>query len=288
MGNSEEKTIDVTKIKVLTTLLLLMIFVGLLTGSWLFMSWLTKPGNFPFKKIELVNQLENQKSKELQRMTANVMNGGFFSLNVEQLRADLLAKLPWVKSVSVRKVWPDKLLLKIIEHKSVARWLSVEKNSDLDETQLLSQNGIVFNPVLTDKQERQFAQMTLLMGTNSNAEKVLTNCVQINKKLKQLGLAVKECGMNERRSWKLKLSLNNDLDLKLGKEKIIQKLERFINVFSGQLKQYLSSVESVDLRYSNGFSVKWIPAASITGALTNSLDNSLQNKALTKKSSKQE
>ncbi|MCN4143563.1 MAG: FtsQ-type POTRA domain-containing protein [Thiohalomonas sp.] len=252
------------------------------------MSWLTKPGNFPFKKIELVNQLENQKSKELQRMTANVMNGGFFSLNVEQLRADLLAKLPWVKSVSVRKVWPDKLLLKIIEHKSVARWLSVEKNSDLDETQLLSQNGIVFNPVLTDKQERQFAQMTLLMGTNSNAEKVLTNCVQINKKLKQLGLAVKECGMNERRSWKLKLSLNNDLDLKLGKEKIIQKLERFINVFSGQLKQYLSSVESVDLRYSNGFSVKWIPAASITGALTNSLDNSLQNKALTKKSSKQE
>lgn len=288
MGNSEEKTTDVTKIKVLTTLLLLMIFVGLLTASWLFMSWLTKPGNFPFKKVELVNQLENQKSKELQRMTANVMNGGFFSLNVDQLRADLLAKLPWVKSVSVRKVWPDKLLLKIIEHKPVARWLSVEKNSDLNETQLLSQNGIVFNPVLTDKQERQFAQMTLLTGTNSNAEKVLTNCVQINKKLKQLGLAVKQCGMNERRSWKLKLSLNNDLDLKLGKEKIIQKLERFINVFSGQLKQYLSSIESVDLRYSNGFSVKWIPAASITGPLTNSLDNSLQNNALTKKSREQE
>lgn len=292
MGNSEEKTTDVTKIKVLTTLLLLMILLGLLTASWLFMSWLTKPGNFPFKKVELVNQLENQKSKELQRMTANVMNGGFFSLNVDQLRADLLAKLPWVKSVSVRKVWPDKLLLKIIEHKPVARWLSVEKNSDLNETQLLSQNGIVFNPVLTDKQERQFAQMTLLTGTNSNAEKVLANCVQINKKLKQLGVAVRQCGMNERRSWKLKLSLNNDLDLKLGKEKMIQKLERFINVFSGQLKQYLSSVESVDLRYSNGFSVKWIPAASITGPLTNSLDNSLhnslKNNALIKKSREQE
>jgi len=288
MGNSEEKKTDATKIRVLTTLLLLVTFVGLLTASWFFISWLTKPGNFPFKKVELVNQLENQKSKQLQRMTGNMMNGGFFSINVDQLRADLLSRLPWVKSVSVRKVWPDKLLLKIIEHKPVARWLSVEKSNKLNETQLLSQSGIVFNPVLTDKQERQFAQMTLLTGTNSNAEKVLTNCAQINKRLKQLGLGIKQCGMNERRSWKLKLSLNNDLDLKLGKEKIMQKLERFINVFSGQLKQYLSSVESADLRYSNGFSVKWIPAAGITGPLTNSSDNSLQNKTLIKKSRKQE
>jgi len=288
MGNSEEKKTDATKIRVLTTLLLLVTFVGLLTASWFFISWLTKPGSFPFKKVELVNQLENQKSKQLQRMTGNMMNGGFFSINVDQLRADLLSRLPWVKSVSVRKVWPDKLLLKIIEHKPVARWLSVEKSNKLNETQLLSQSGIVFNPVLTDKQERQFAQMTLLTGTNSNAEKVLTNCAQINKRLKQLGLGIKQCGMNERRSWKLKLSLNNDLDLKLGKEKIMQKLERFINVFSGQLKQYLSSVESADLRYSNGFSVKWIPAAGITGPLTNSSDNSLQNKTLIKKSRKQE
>ncbi|MCU7798603.1 MAG: FtsQ-type POTRA domain-containing protein [gamma proteobacterium symbiont of Lucinoma myriamae] len=287
MGNSEEKK-QMLLIKVMTTLLLLITFTGLLTASWLFMSWLTKPENFPFKKVELVNQLENQKSKELQRMTGNMMNGGFFNINVNQLRADLLFRLPWVKSVSVRKVWPDKLLLKIIEHKPVARWLSVEKSNKLNETQLISQNGIIFNPVLTDKQERQFAKMTLLTGTKSNAEKVLTNCSHINKRLKQLGIGIKQCGMNERRSWKLKLSLINDLDLQLGKEKIMQKLERFINVFSGQLKQYLSSVESADLRYSNGFSVKWIPAASVTGSVTNSSDNSLQNKALSKKSREQE
>ena len=130
MGNSEEKDSEAVKNKILTKLLLLMVLMVLLTTSWLFVSWLNKPGNFPFKKVELVNQLENQKSKELQNITANALNGGFFSLNVDQLRADLLAKLPWVKSVSVRKVWPNKLLVKIVEHKPVARWLSVEKNND--------------------------------------------------------------------------------------------------------------------------------------------------------------
>ena len=273
MGNSEEKDSEAVKNKILTKLLLLMVLMVLLTSSWLFVSWLNKPGNFPFKKVELVNQLENQKSKELQNITANALNGGFFSLNVDQLRADLLAKLPWVKSVSVRKVWPNKLLVKIVEHKPVARWLSVEKNNDSKQIQLLSQNGVVFSPLLTDKQKLKFAQMALLTGTNSNAEQVLTNCVQINKKLKQIESGIKQCGMNERRSWGLKLSSDNELDIKLGKEKIMQQLERFIEVFSGQLNQYLISIESADLRYANGFSIKWKSVDNSTDTLNSTLTN---------------
>ncbi|MCU7938692.1 MAG: FtsQ-type POTRA domain-containing protein [gamma proteobacterium symbiont of Bathyaustriella thionipta] len=283
MGNSGDEKSEVSTSKVLTRLLLLIILMGLLSSTWLFVSWLNKPGNFPFTKVELINQLGNQKSNELQNVTAKALNGGFFSLNVGELRAELLTKLPWVKSVSVRKVWPNKLLLKIIEHKPVARWLSVEANNNLNDTQLLSQYGIVFNPVLTDKQKQQFAKMTLLTGTHSHAEDILKNCVNMIKKLKQLGLGVKQCGMNKRRSWMLKLFLDNDLDLQLGKENIMQQLERFIDVFSGQLNQYLSSVESADLRYSNGFSVKWRAVDS----LDTGLKQSLQKKALNNKSREQ-
>lgn len=287
MGNSENEKSQASTIKILTKLLLLLILMGLLGSCWLFINWLNKPGNFPFKKVELINQLENQESKELQNVTASALNGGFFSLNVDELRADLLVKLPWVKSVSIRKVWPNKLVVKIIEHKPVARWLSVE-NNDSKHIQLVSRNGVVFNPELTEKQKFKFSQMALLTGTSSNAEKILTNCVQLNKKLKRIEFAIKQCGMNERRSWKLKLSHNNDLDIKLGKEKIMQQLERFILVFSGQLKQYLSSVESADLRYANGFSVKWKSVSTLTNTIESSSQHSLQNKVLINKSREQE
>jgi len=273
MGNSGVEKTEASIIQLLTKLLLLLTLVGLLTASWLLINWLNKPGNFPLKKIELVTQLKNQKSKELRHVTENALNGGFFSLNVDELRTNLLAELPWVKSVSVRKVWPDKLLIKIIEYKPVARWLSVENNRNSDQTQLLSQYGVVFSPRLTEKQRLKFAQLALLTGTNNNAERVLTNCAQIINKLKQLGLAVKQCGMNERRSWMLKLMHDNEMNIKLGKEKIMHQLERFIEVFSGQLKHYLDSVQSADLRYSNGFSIKWKSVST----LTNTLDSSLQH-----------
>ena len=279
MGNSGAEKTQASIIKILTRLILLLALAGLLTLSLLFINWLNKPGNFPLKKIELVNQLKNQESKELRQVTENVLNGGFFSLNVDELRANLLAELPWVKSVSVRKVWPDKLLIKIIEYKPVARWLSVENNNISEQTQLLSQYGVVFSPRLTEKQRLKFAQLALLMGTNNNAERVLTNCVQIINKLKQLGLGIKRCGMNERRSWMLKLIVDDEMNIKLGKEKIMHQLERFIEVFSGQLKRYLGSVKTADLRYSNGFSIKW----KSVGSVTNTLDSSLQNSTLIKK-----
>ena len=264
--------------EILLNFLMVVVILGLLSGSWLFVLWLNKPGNFPIKKVALVTQLENQKSQELQGATINALSGGFFSLNVDQLRVQLLEQLPWIKSVSVRKIWPDKLLVDIVEHKPIARWLSVEEGDNLSfaaqllSSQLLSQDGIIFNPLLNAKQEKKFAQMILLTGSASNAEKILTQCVQFSKKLQAVDLALTQCGMNKRRSWQLKVFLksvstqelfNNDIEIKLGKENVVQHFERFVQVFSGQLKNYIMSIIMVDLRYSNGFAVKWTPVNSL-------------------------
>ncbi|RKZ97667.1 MAG: hypothetical protein DRQ43_02650 [Gammaproteobacteria bacterium] len=81
----------------------------------------------------------------------------------------------------------------------------------------------------------------------------------------------------------LKLMHDNEMNIKLGKEKIMHQLERFIEVFSGQLKHYLDSVQSADLRYSNGFSIKWKSVSILTNTLDNTLDSSLQHSTLIKK-----
>jgi len=256
MSNNKQDKSEITAGKILSRVFLFLILAGLIAATWFFMNWLYQPGNFPFNKVELTKQLENQQSSELQKAVAETINGGFFSLNVDAFRADLLASLPWIKAVAVRKVWPDKLLLSISEHKPVMRWSSV--NNDFYKArgnELLSNEGIIFYPHLTDWQQEKFKKMALLSGPESNAVNVLTTCHQINEGLKKLDVAIKQCGMNERRTWMVKLS--NDMDIKLGKENMMQKLKRFVRVFSGQLKPYLDSVNYADLRYSNGFSIKW-------------------------------
>ena len=295
---------------IFTRLFLMLILIALLTSSVMFVKWLNRSGNFAFKKVELVNYLDNQESKELQQIAAKALNGGFFNLDVDAFRAELLAELPWVKSVSVRKVWPDKLLVEIAEYKPLVRWQSVDSFFSAEGSlrkhaegslqqyaknyQLLSRNGVIFEPQLSAAQKVKFNKMALLYGPKMNAEKVLKKCFEINETLKPLALGIKQCGMNKRRTWSLSLSasdfttpgFNNrdgmDLKIKLGKENIMQQLERFIQIFSGKLKPYLSSVEYADLRYANGFSIKWIVDNTSQDILQNSMQKKLINKPLSK------
>ena len=306
MGDSGQDKPENKWTSIISRLFLVLLVISLLASSVMFVSWLNKPGNFPFKKVELVNRLENQESSELQIIAANALNGGFFSLDVDEFRAELLSQLPWVKSVSVRKVWPNKLLVEIAEYKPVVRWISAEDfllqaaegsllkdaegsllkdaegsiSKDTVNYQLLSQEGIIFAPELTEAQKRKFNNMALLSGPKVSAKSVLKKCVEISKDLTKLDLAIKRCGMNKRRTWKLSLTQNVDvnLDIKLGKENVLQQLERFIQVFSGKLKQYLKSVEYVDLRYSNGFSIKW----NVRHTLQDSLPKNGTNQSLIK------
>ncbi len=259
---AEVDNIESKRVNIFTRLFLWLVMMIIIASLGIVVSWLNKPGNFPFKKVELVNQLENQESSELQRIAAEALNGGFFSLDVDAFRAELVKQLPWVKSVSVRKLWPDKLAIEIIEYKPVVRWQSVDSHSSMQAKQLLSREGVIFKPHLTAAQIVKFEQMVLFFGPKMNAGKILEKCYVISKKLTSLGLGIQHCGMNNRRTWKLNLTGFKKnraitIEIKLGKNNVIQSLERFVQVFSGKLEPYLDSIESVDLRYSNGFSVKW-------------------------------
>lgn len=268
-NTKDAKGVSLTFGQLMFRIMVVLFLLSLIAGAFWFVNWLYTPGNLPIKKIELINRLENQESRELQLVSAQAINGGFFSLNVEQFRTELINKLPWVKLVSVRKIWPDKLLLSIEEYKPVVRWKSVQhrlstdreqKNNDL-HYQLLSSEGVVFKPELTIKQQRKFNAMALISGTDERAKEIMQNCYVMNEHLQQIKLSISECGMNARRTWQL--ILNNGMTLKLGKEMIMPRLDRFIRSFNGALKDYIDRVAYADLRYSNGFSIKWKPEPKV-------------------------
>jgi cell division protein FtsQ len=244
----------------LPRLFTLIIFILFIVSAWLSVDWLYKPGNFPIKQVKLENKLNNQEAKELQRVASQAVNGGFFSLDISQFRTELLQNLPWLKEVSVRKVWPDSVLVSIKEHQPVGRWISIEnrtkgENELYDKIELLSRNGIIFFPELSDKQRTKFNGLAILTGPKLSTNNILETCFKINADLKRLKSRLKKCGMNERRSWLI--TLDNGLDIKLGKENVMQNLAQYIDVFSVQLAKYFNQVEYADLRFANGFSIKW-------------------------------
>ena len=78
--------------------------------------------------------------------------------------------------------------------------------------------------------------------------------------LAPLGLNVTRLQLSERRAWRM--TLNDGLELRLGRDGVERRLQRFVEVYPGVLKQQLARIAAVDLRYTNGFAVQWKPDAS--------------------------
>jgi len=76
------------------------------------------------------------------------------------------------------------------------------------------------------------------------------------KLLKQTyGLSVVRLQLNKRRAWRFELG--NGLSVVLGRRYFENRIERFVNVVINNLGEKLSQAREIDMRYTNGFAVRW-------------------------------
>lgn len=221
------------------TLSVFILTVASLTG---FVSWLVDPGHSPLRRVEIEGDFHYLDKAQLQTTLAPLLENGFFKINVAEVQSQAEA-LPWVNKASVRRIWPDRLQIHIVEQQPFTLW---------GEQALLNPLGEVFKPATRP------ADMTLpqLSGPQGHAGLVLANYQLMNDMLKGLGLTLDELHQDTRRAWRLRLS--NGMSVELGRTDPVQRLARFITVYPAILATTTKAViEQVDLRYSNGFAVRW-------------------------------
>ena len=77
--------------------------------------WLLMPQHFPLTRVELKGDFTNTSRAELDKALPRV-SGNFFAADLSEVRASL-ERLPWVRHVEVRRLWPDRLEITIEEHR---------------------------------------------------------------------------------------------------------------------------------------------------------------------------
>ena len=97
---------------------------------------------FTIRAVELTGEIDHISSVHFRRALGNTTNGTFFNINLDAIREAAL-RAPWVKSVNVRRVWPDKINIEIKEYKALALW---------EDGRLVSVDGELFaaNPEEVD------------------------------------------------------------------------------------------------------------------------------------------
>ena len=215
----------------------------LLTPVSLAIYWIADIGLRPIEKVSIDGALRHIPPNLLRSVITPHTERGYFGMDVVQLRESLQA-IPWVESISVRRIWPDRLQVDLREQVPLARWGSQE---------LLSLSGERFRPPPQSIPEN----LPWLDGPPDNEQRVLEHYQRFADLLKVAGLGIFGLSVDPRGSWRL--VLDNGLELVLGRDHMAQRLWRLAQVYTTVVKPRAGDIQLVDLRYSNGFALNWRP-----------------------------
>jgi cell division protein FtsQ len=197
---------------------------------------------YPFKVLRVEGSFEHVATRQLSAIIGPYAAEGFFETDVQAIK-QALEELPWVERASVRRVWPDVLHVTVTEERALARWL--------DEG-LVNPAGQVFYPA---ERTAELHKLPLLEGPPHTSVQVMSAFVKFSGQLAPLGLGIVRLSMDARRAWRLTLS--NGMELTLGRKDSERQMERFARFYPVTLDGRIADVKEVDLRYANGFAVKW-------------------------------
>lgn len=228
-----------TRFRFAARLILLMI-VALLLITRLIYLYVADPHRFPLNTYKVVASYEHLSRKLIEEMLSDYSSSSFFSIPIKKLRDDI-QQCEWVDNVSIERLWPDTLKIKVTEKKPVAVW----------NKSLITANGDMF------AKGGDFKDIGL--PRLSGPEDQLTEVLQIHQKLSKLvnecGLYINKLMLSENEAWDL--ILNNNVKVRLGKKDIEKRLRRFCKAYPIAFADKSERLGVVDLRYARGMAVDW-------------------------------
>ena len=179
--------------------------------------------------------------EDLETQLAPVINAGFFTLDLNTIRSEL-ESMPWVYAASVRRRWPDALVVNIEEQRPVARW-------GLDG--FLNHEGEYFPGDFSDR----WAALARLEGPEGSEVAMTRRYQNLESLLAPTGLQV--VALHEDVLGQVTAELDSGCLLLLGAENHRQRISRFVTLWRGQLQG--QPLLRVDMRYEHGAAVAPLP-----------------------------
>lgn len=178
---------------------------------------------------------------EVEQHLQDLRDARYFSVDIDALRTRLDA-LPWVAGVEVRRQWPDLLEIRLTGQLPLARW---------GEGQLLNSAGELFSP----GDIAAFASLPQLVGPSGHERELMDQYHLFTRLLRPTGLQISRLELRERGSWFVQT--RQGVELLLGRDHLAEKMRRLVRAWQPELRDQISNIARVDLRYSNGLAVAW-------------------------------
>jgi cell division protein FtsQ len=205
--------------------------------------WVAQRPRFDFRRIEVVGDLRHVSRAAIRAAIAGRLAGNFFTMRLADSRA-AFETIPWVASASVRRVWPDCLVVNLAERRALGVW---------SDGRVLSDAGQLFdgNPA---EAELDGAQIEF-SGPPHFAAEAVEKLRGFSAALAALPASVSAIEISDRASWTIRTSAGQTLDL--GRDEppgsVQSRLAAVVASYPVVVAQLSGPPLHIDARYNNGF-----------------------------------
>ena len=228
-------------------LMAITVVASIAAGVW----WISQRPMFTLKtvRVESIYDMDLKHVSELTVRNGVVgkITGNFFTANLEQVRTTFEA-VPWVRRATVRREWPNQLIVDVEEHEPLGTWG--------EDGRLLSVKGDVFTANLAEADDDH--ALPGFAGPEGSEKEVLARFAELRTWFAPVKLVPETLSLSNRYAWTV--GLDNGMTVALGREKtkdtLKQRVDRLVAVYP-QLVSRLQdgSIETIDMRYPNGLAL---------------------------------
>jgi cell division protein FtsQ len=210
--------------------------------------WLTRAPLFSIHAIQLDGDLTRNNINTVRANAVPQLKGNFFSISLQQARAAFEA-VPWVRQAVVRRIWPDRLVVRLEEQHAAALWQGEDGND-----KLVNSHGEVFEANVGDVEEDG---LPTFAGPEGSSAQMLSMYQHLQPVMQRLEREIDTLTLSGRGSWRADLDSGAVVELGRGTEaEVLARTERFTRTLTQVTGRYHQPLEYADLRHADGYAVR--------------------------------
>lgn len=205
-------------------------------------TWVAHRPWFDFKRIEVRGDLTHVSSAAVRASVAGRLAGNFFTVRLDDVRR-AFEGVPWVAAASVRRAWPDRLVVTLREHRALGLW---------SDGRLLSDNGRLFVANLAEAE--LYGPLVQFDGPEGFAREAVRRYFEFAARLAPLSIGVSAVEISDRASWALTTDAGQRFEL--GRDeprgRLSERMVLLVAAYPRVSAQLGGPPKRIDLRYQNG------------------------------------
>jgi cell division protein FtsQ len=211
--------------------------------------WLTRSPFFAIRAIQVDGDLARNSVPTIRANAVPKLKGQFFSIDLQRTRS-AFESVPWVRRAVVRRVWPDRLAVRLEEHHPVALWQQDDERNPL----LVNSFGEIFEANVGDVEDDR---LPVLDGPARSAAAMWSLLQRLQPLLAPQDLVLKRLSLSERGSWRGETEEGQHIEFGRGTEdQIVARSERFAQTLAQVTGRYRRPLLRADLRHADGYALK--------------------------------